>query len=211
MIIPRPKLPNSFPKDQSADWWAIAAGLFCSLVTFAILITLGTLIIPALSCCSLNVRTTESLLFTVFVEATSIFVGAYTAARFSIGSSLISTSEARLRFGWHGLAVWGTYYLIGAVLANWITIGGILGLVSNSVPSFPITYDIADDTRAESRRANQNEAPPKELQRTMVTQETSNNFLTLVKFITLTTFILNGILAWHGAILGGISRPKPAK
>ena len=105
------------------DWPAIFAGTILAVALSIVLLTFGTAI--GLSAVSFEPREGASPfwiaivggLWFIWVAVTSFGAGGYLAGRLRRPVPGTSTDEAELRDGAHGLLVWATGALLGAVLA----------------------------------------------------------------------------------------------
>src|SRR5436190_3557307 len=149
-------MANTFPEvtavsvetDTNAhyvDWGAIFAGVFVSIAISSLFLAFGSAI--GLSLTSFqpgqSVPVTgmviAAALWLLWVQISSFLGGGYVAGRMRrIGDG--KPHEVEMRDGAHGLIVWAVNIVIGAVLAGWITLAGVSGLVSTAANSGAMDY-----------------------------------------------------------------------
>ena len=119
------------------DWPAILAGTVLAAALSFVLLTFGSAI--GLSVVSFEPREGASLfwlavvsgLWFIWVAVTSFGAGGYLAGRLRRPAAGASTDEVEVRDGAHGLLVWATGALVGAVLAA-TGIGGVVGAAARA-------------------------------------------------------------------------------
>jgi len=108
----------------SVDWAAVIAGAAVATAISFVLITFGTGIGLSITSpypregASVTVFAIVLALWVMWVALSSFFAGGYVAGRMRRRLSL-STHEAEVRDGVHGLLVWAIGILLGALIASW--------------------------------------------------------------------------------------------
>jgi hypothetical protein len=147
------------------DWGAIFAGVFVSIAISSLFLAFGSAIGLSLT----SFQPGESVpvtgmviaaaLWLLWVQISSFLGGGYVAGRMRRRIGDGKPHEVEMRDGAHGLIVWAVNIVIGAVLAGWITLAGVSGLVSTAANSGAMDYYADRLMRIEGVAGNQAAAP----------------------------------------------------
>jgi hypothetical protein len=128
------------------DWGAIFAGVFVAIAISSVFLAFGSAIGLSLT----SFRPAESApvtglviaagLWLLWVQISSFIGGAYVTGRMRRRIGDAKAHEVTMRDGAHGLIMWAVNIVIGAVLAGWITIAGVSGVVSTASNSGAMDY-----------------------------------------------------------------------
>jgi hypothetical protein len=88
-------------------------------------------------------------LWLLWVQVSSFIGGAYVTGRMRRRIGDAKGHEVEMRDGVHGLIVWGVNIVIGALVASWVTLAGISGVVSTASNSGAMDYYADKLMRAE--------------------------------------------------------------
>ena len=128
------------------DWAAILAGVFVAIAISSVFLAFGS----ALGLSLTSFRPAESApviglviaagLWLLWVQISSFIGGAYVTGRMRRRIGDAKAHEVTMRDGAHGLIIWAVNIVIGAILAGWITIAGVSGVVSTASNSGAMDY-----------------------------------------------------------------------
>jgi hypothetical protein len=128
------------------DWGAIFAGVFVAIAISSVFLAFGSAI--GLSLTSFHPAESAPVtglviaagLWLLWVQISSFIGGAYVTGRMRRRIGDAKAHEVTIRDGAHGLIVWAVNIVIGVVLAGWITIAGVSGVVSTASNSGAMDY-----------------------------------------------------------------------
>ena len=126
------------------DWGAVIAGAVLAAAISFVLVTFGTAIGLSLTSAyrgngaSLPWLALAAALWLLWVEVSSFMAGAYIAGRMRHRAPEATQHEVDVRDGTHGLLVWATGTLVGAVITALIALSGAL-----SASTGPGSYGVA--------------------------------------------------------------------
>ncbi|MEP7173877.1 MAG: hypothetical protein ABI705_10360 [Aestuariivirga sp.] len=134
------------PNTNYVDWGAIFAGVFVAIAVSSVFLAFGSAI--GLSMTSFHPGESAPVvglliaagLWLLWVQISSFIGGAYVTGRMRCRIGDAKPYEVTIRDGTHGLIVWAVNIVIGAVLAGWITIAGVSGVVSTASKSDAMDY-----------------------------------------------------------------------
>lgn len=128
------------------DWGAIFAGVFVAIAISSVFLAFGSAIGLSLT----SFRSAESApviglviaagLWILWVQISSFIGGAYVTGRMRCRIGDAQPHEVTMRDGAHGLIMWAVNIVIGSVLAGWIAIAGVSGVVSTASNSGAMDY-----------------------------------------------------------------------
>jgi hypothetical protein len=161
-------MANTFPAEVSVDapssqhyvdWGAIVAGVFIAMAISSVFFAFGSAI--GLSVTSFHPNESAPViglaiaagLWLLWVEVSSFMGGAYVTGRMRRRIGDTKGHEVEMRDGVHGLIVWGVNIVIGTLVASWITLAGISGVVSTASNTGAMDYYAEKLMRSEGATA----------------------------------------------------------
>jgi FtsH-binding integral membrane protein len=134
------------PATHYVDWGAIFAGVFVAIAISSVFLAFGSAI--GLSLTSFHPPESAPVtglviaagLWLLWVQISSFIGGAYVTGRMRRRIGDAKAHEVTMRDGTHGLIMWAVNIVIGVVLAGWITIAGVSGVVSTAANSGALDY-----------------------------------------------------------------------
>ena len=134
------------PATHYVDWGAIFAGVFVAIAISSVFLAFGSAI--GLSLTSFHPAESAPVtglviaagLWLLWVQISSFIGGAYVTGRMRRRIGDAKAHEVTMRDGTHGLIMWAVNIVIGVVLAGWITIAGVSGVVSTAANSGAMDY-----------------------------------------------------------------------
>ena len=128
------------------DWGAILAGVFVAIAISSVFLAFGSAI--GLSLTSFHPAESAPVtglviaagLWLLWIQISSFIGGAYVTGRMRRRIGDAKPHEVTMRDGAHGLIMWAVNIVIGVILAGWITIAGVSGVVSTASNAGAMDY-----------------------------------------------------------------------